>query len=155
MIKKMVDINSVEFKKVVLGIVRKNNVFVDDIEDVRFERLPDGWVKDHELGLDWGPSSATEMNYPKAEEYCKSVGGRMPTTEELFSLVDRTVHEPAINKQAFPDTKPSWYWTSDVVVWRTDKARWVVDFGSGVVGSNGESYGFYVRPCRPSQGVVK
>lgn len=149
MIKRMVDINSPEFKQKVMEIMKGRDI--NAIEDPRFERQPDGWVKDHELGLDWAPSSTNAMNYPKAEEYCKSVGGRMPTTEELFTLVDRKVHEPAINKQAFPDTKNEYYWTSDVVVWRTDKARWVVGFDDGYVNNYYENNDSYVRPCRSSR----
>lgn len=38
-------------------------------------------------------------------------GWRLPTVKELFALVDRGRHNPAIDTEKFPDTKSDWYWT--------------------------------------------
>lgn len=150
MLKRTIDINSPEFEKAVLKIIQKIKPIINDIEDPRFERLADGWIKDNALDLEWGPSSSESMIYSKAEEYCKILGGRLPTVDELQTLIDRTVYNPATNKQAFKDVKSEYYWTSTKYV-AYDKYRWVVGFYNGNVDCHGEGNLGYVRPVRVSQ----
>ena len=117
----------------------------------RFQKLKDGWIRDNFLGLDWGPSSTTRMNWEIAKKYAADQGGRLPTRRELESLVDITKYNPAIDKDIFPDTKTDdWYWTGDTVAWRSVYA-WTVNFYFGYVDNWGKDYDFYVRPVRSSQ----
>jgi len=117
---------------------------------VRFVKLSDGWVRDAKTGLEWGQSSPDMMNWEKAKAYCKSVGGRLPTVMELESLVDRTKHEPAIDKDSFPGIKSSWYWTSESVAGHSSSA-WCVSFHYGDVDSGHKGNDNYVCPVRSSQ----
>lgn len=118
--------------------------------EARFETLNDGWVRDHQLGIDWGPSSDKTMNFEKAESYCAEKGGRLPTLRELHSLVDYEKHNPAIDKEVFKDQESSWYWTSTPLADDPGFA-WIVDFYCGDVGYDHRDNDNYVRPCRPSQ----
>ena len=116
----------------------------------RFQKLADGWVKDVVLGIEWGPSSTDCMSFGKAEKYCSNIGGRLPSRMELVSLIDDTKYSPAINKEIFPDTKCSGYWTSTTYAATTGSA-WIVYFYDGYVGFDYKGYVCCVRPCRSSQ----
>ena len=116
----------------------------------RFIKLPGNWVKDTQTNLEWGPSSSERMPWEKAKAYCEKEGGRLPTVRELESLIDRTKHNPAVDKDAFPDTKSAWYWTSEVVAGYSGCA-WIVDFSDGVVCYSTKANSGYVRAVRPSQ----
>lgn len=150
MLKKTVVIGSEEFKKAVLDVLKESKEFVNDIENPRFERLKDGWVRDHEAELDWGPGSAEGMNFTKAQEYCNSLGGRLPTVDELQTILDPSMIDPACDKNIFKDVKSEWYWTSTKYV-KTSNASWCVSFYNGRVGSGSVYYNYYVRPVRASQ----
>lgn len=144
----LVDVNSEEFKSVVLGIVQSSCPKLKT--STRFVTLPDGYVRDLTTGLDWGKSSSEYMNLSKAKDFCVKNGGRLPTMKELQSLVDYTKHDPAIDKDFFPDTKSAWYWTSDITAW--DKvAVWCVSFNGGNVSYDDEGFNSDVRPVRSSQ----
>lgn len=68
--------------------------------------------------LMWGPTLDRQMMWEEAEKACAEYrlfgfdDWRMPTVEELFGLADRSRVDPAIDVDAFPDTKSTWYWTS-------------------------------------------
>ncbi len=58
-------------------------------------------------------------------------GWRLPTVDELKTLIAPTCTNPAINEEAFPDMELDklWYWTST----DTGSAVWYVAFGTGTV----------------------
>jgi len=106
--------------------------------DSRFIDCGDGTIKDTKTGLMWQKEgSAERMTHEKAEEYCAklSVGGhkdwRLPTVEELVSLVDYKKYSPAIASDLFK-VETSWYWTSTIYAGSAGSA-WVVNFGGGDV----------------------
>lgn len=150
MLKRTVEIGSKEFKEAVLSIFKESTKFINDIENPRFERLFDGWIKDHELGLDWGPSSSESMNHTKAQEYCKNIGSRLPTVDELQNIIDRKLYNPACDKTIFKDVRSEWYWTSDKYMGPYN-AFWCVSFFSGYVSYDIEGINYCVRPVRASQ----
>ena len=125
-------------------------------EDARFVKNTDDSVLDTQTGLIWGPTLSKQMSWADALKACKDfdLGGhkdwRLPTVNELFSLVDRKRYNPAIDKDFFPDTKSSWYWTCEK---RADDAdyAWIVGFGGGYVFGDYKVGEYYVRPCRSSQ----
>lgn len=150
MLKKTVVIGTEEFRKAVLEVLRETKFIVNDIENPRFERLFDGWVRDQETGLDWGPSSLEAMTNAKAQEYCKNLGGRLPSVDELQSILDRTMHNPACDKKVFKDVKPEWYWTSTKYAGNSS-CSWCVSFSYGRVNFINEFNDCCVRPVRASQ----
>jgi len=119
----------------------------DQVLDDRFTRLKDGWIRDVRTGLEWGPSSDKAMKFDEAKKYCADQDGRLPTVDELFSLVDRTKYSPATT---IPGMKSEWYLASDPVAWNSGYA-WGVCFGFGYVGTGGKDGDCYVRPVRSSQ----
>lgn len=116
----------------------------------RFKKIEDGWVRDSLLGIEWGPSSAEEMTWAKAKDYCANLGGRLPEVNELQSLVDYSRRDPVIDTTFFKDTKSSWYWTGTEVAGGSTSA-WCVRFSYGYVGNFNKGNGYYVRPVRASQ----
>lgn len=118
--------------------------------EARFEVLEDGWIRDRQLGLDWGPSSEKRLDFEDAEKYCADKGGRLPTLRELHSLVDYEKYDPSIDKEVFKDQESSWYWTGTPVADGPDYA-WIVNFRYGIVHYDHRGNSNCVRPCRPSQ----
>lgn len=122
-------------------------------KDVRFVKNADGTVTDNLLKVMWGSTLSEAMPYSKAEKACKECDfagykdWRLPTVNELFSLVDRKKHHPAIDTSIFPDTKNDWYWTNEEYVGYSGYG-WVVDFGFGVVSGGCHSGINCVRPVR-------
>jgi len=118
---------------------------------VRFIRNLDGTVTDKQLNLIWYPTLPKHMTWEEAKKECEKMGYRLPTTYELFSLVDINKYHPAIDKEVFPDTKTDdWYWTGDTCPWRSGRARFV-GFDYGLVGGDSKGNCIYVRPVRFSQ----
>ena len=118
-----------------------------EVKSERFIKLPDGWVKDIQTGLEWGPSSSDSMNWGKAKAHCEKADGRLPTVRELESLIDRKKHNPATD---LPGTKSEWYWTCEDTAWYSCNA-WYVVFSHGSVNYDSKDYNYYVRPVRSSQ----
>ena len=121
-------------------------------EDGRFIDCGDGTIKDTLTGLMWDKDgSDNSMSQSRAEEYCKKseVGGhkdwRLPTREELESILDLTKVYPAIDP--IFNCKSAWYWTSTPYAGNSGSA-WFVGFSTGSVLWNLRSYYFYVRPVR-------
>jgi hypothetical protein len=120
-------------------------------KDNRFIRNADGTVTDNQRKLVWYPTMDKKYTWEEAKRECEKMGCRLPTSHELYSLVDVGRYSPAIDKEIFPDTKiDDWYWSSTPCAWDSGLA-WCVVFRYGSVhyGSKG-SYG-YVRPVRSSQ----
>jgi len=114
----------------------------------RFKELKDGWIKDSLTGLDWGQSSDKTMTFKQALAYCKKLGARLPTSQELMSLIDHSKRCPASEL----DMKDDWYWTGTSVAGYPGDA-WCVLFLYGSVFSSNKGYALYVRPVRKSKGV--
>jgi CubicO group peptidase (beta-lactamase class C family) len=84
-----------------------------------------------------------------AQTYCSGLsltgyasGWRLPTANELSSLVQTTGAEPAIDTTAFPSTPPVWFWSSSPYA---GSAGWVVYFFDGGSGYLDVSEAGHVR----------
>ncbi len=120
----------------------------------------DGTITDAASGLVWEKSAGSgAVTLAKAKAYCENLtlGGkndwRLPTRNELQSIVDYTRFNPAINTAYFPDTELSEYWSSTKVPIDYEGADlwWFVGLRSGDM--NGFSSGdeLYVRAVRAGQ----
>ena len=120
--------------------------------DTRFTKLSDGWVKDGQLGIDWGQTYTEKMTWKEALDRCKKDGFRLPTPEEMSTLINRSKYNPAIVDGAeILDMKTDdWYWTLTPCAWDSGSA-WYVGFGYGSVYYVYEGGSNYVRPVRSSQ----
>lgn len=116
-------------------------------------------VLDKETGLVWEKSpDATLRTWTDAITYAygKTVGGRLgwrlPTVEELASLVDPTQTSPSLpNGHPFINVQSYNYWSATTLDMVTDWA-WSVHFGIGTVNGNDKVHAFYVWCVRGGHG---
>ena len=112
-----------------------------------------GTVTDLTTGLMWQQGTDEVMTWDEAIRYCNNLklaghkDWRLPTVQELFSIVDFDKYNPAIETVYFPDTKSSNYWSSTTDAHYTDDA-WLVYFYSGYVNDHLKFYAYYVRAVR-------
>ena len=144
----------------------KSVKWVDHAPNPRFAiydaGTPDGTddvVLDKETGLVWERALSTEkMNWYDAVSYCyqKHLGGRkgwrLPTVEELASLVDPTQNSPALpTGHPFINVQSFYYWSSTTYALHTSYA-WYVHFRGGSVSYDYRSHGYHVWCIRGGQG---
>lgn len=80
---------------------------------------------------------------------------RVPTEDELLSLVDYTRHDPAINTTAFPATPADYFWSGSPYVYKLGFS-WVVHFyhgGATGIKSDGSVSPAKVRLVRGGQSL--
>jgi len=109
-------------------------------------------------GLEWQDNSeakTTKLNWSDAKAHCQnlSLGGyedwRLPTIQELQSIVDIGKKEPTI-KRRFNNVTSSVYWSSSEGV-SDAKYAWVVGFGYGNTNGYAKSNEYSVRCVRARQ----
>jgi hypothetical protein len=98
--------------------------------------------------LEWQSDiSPKKMTWREAKDYAASFGDgwRLPTRNELLTLVDDTKYNPACS--AFPDCPSEYFWTS--TPWAgSSSLAWFVDFTYGDANGNGVSSSGRVRCVR-------
>jgi len=121
---------------------------------VNFTNNGNGTVTDRTTGLMWQQAEGGLMEWGKALLYCKglSLGGYsdwlLPSIEDLWSITDHRLWNPAINTTFFPKAQPSYYWSSTMCAYCKDEA-WVLGFSTGGVGGGDTSKSLaYVRCVR-------
>ena len=94
-----------------------------------------GTVTDRETGLLWQQKDGGEMTWEHAQEYCSALslgpktGWRLPSNQELFTILDHRNPKPAVDK-AFTKTEAEYWWSSDMRA--DDPSRvWSVNAGGG------------------------
>jgi hypothetical protein len=105
----------------------------------RFRVSKYGIIQDTHTSLVW-QSVPVAMSCLEAMEYAKTLelGGvdwRLPTIEELITLIDYSKHSPA---SQFPGMPPEWFWSSTAHAECPDD-KWGVNFDYGVVTDNGNA----------------
>jgi len=90
------------------------------------------------------PKSVTWDRANRLIEAQTKDGWRLPTGEELLSIVERCHPSPSINPQVFPNTQGSLYWTSSI-----DSG------GLGRVWSVSFFKGSYYRPGKSQNGLIR
>lgn len=97
--------------------------------------------------LEWSSTlcDGSTVDHATAEAACAELGDgwRLPTIEELLSLVDYAYRAPAVDTDAFPDTRCEWYWTNTTCSWSSDFV-WTVEFHTGFGSETSRSGG---RAC--------
>lgn len=88
----------------------------------RFTDHGDGTVSDDVSGLVWQQGfSPSNQSQADSIAYCLGLalpgsGWRLPTSDELLSIVDLTVTAPTIDGRYFPGTPSVYFWSSSPVV---------------------------------------
>jgi hypothetical protein len=140
-----------------------DTVIKDKGRFVVLKAFNDAAVLDTETGRVWEQSPSTsEITWFDALIHCYQLevsgrkGWRLPTIEELASLVDTSQPAPTLpaghpfsNVQS---VQSSFYWSSTTLAGFTSNA-WVVTFFSGFVGSDIKSLGNFVWCVRGGQGI--
>jgi Protein of unknown function (DUF1566) len=131
-------------------------------------------VLDRETGLVWEQSPSTSTSFPwsptvgfsttttTAATHCNQLtvgnrkGWRLPTIQELASLVDPSVDSPGPTLPAghpFSNVQSSFYWSATTLAVDTENA-WGVFFNDGVVAARDKiTFGVFVWCVRGGQGV--
>jgi hypothetical protein len=116
-------------------------------------------VLDKETGLVWekDPSSVKQRALDGIGNcYTKDVGGRkgwrIPSIEELNSLVDTTTINPAL-PSGFPfgNIQLGWYWTVNINL-KNNQQVWYVDFASGNSGTDFKTSARFIWCVRGGHG---
>ncbi len=115
-------------------------------------------VLDEKTNLLWQGSPAPEcMEWQEAMRYADSLAWgqlarhaslwRLPTVQELVSIVDYDKCDPSIDQEVFPQTFSKWFWSSSSCV-ADPTLAWIVNFDYGFVDINGKGDGRHVRCVR-------
>lgn len=94
-------------------------------------------ITDRKTGLTWQKKESRKMRWKQAVDYCLGLNlagksnWRLPSKRELLTLVERSMFNPSINRQFFPDAVPENYWSSSTGTIATGSAAWLVNFGFG------------------------
>jgi len=90
-------------------------------------------------GLVWQQGfSPREQSQAASGTYCASLtlggGWRLPTKDELLSIVDLTIGRPTIDTAFFPGTPSTYFWSSSPVA-GSPSFGWYVNFNNGIAAS--------------------
>ena len=114
-------------------------------------------VLDRETGLVWQrDTSDDQYDWYSAQSYCYIInlggrkGWRLPTIDELATLVDPIQSVPALPIGHLFTNVKSFYWSSTTYAGSTNHA-WLVSFGSGDVINSLKTSSYYVRAVRSGQ----
>ena len=106
-----------------------------------------------ERALEWRTDEPGKMSWRAAKTYCETLNSdvksiwRLPTVNELQTIIDRSKCRPSADKTIFPHIKPLYYWSFVSRVGDTDSA-WSVSFFDGHVGYFGKNVHFNFRCVR-------
>jgi hypothetical protein len=116
-------------------------------------------VKDPKTALMWEDTPhvrETKITQPRAKVYCSELktGGfedwRLPTIQELLTIIDYKRISPALLKEFSYVDDESFYWTQTSVADESD-AFWGVNFKRGASSKASEYYDRYVRCVRDAK----
>lgn len=117
--------------------------FYDEGTDLTWMRCTVGqrWAEGHGCVGDPKKFTHAEANRPWAK------GWRIPTRDELKTLVQKNCREPSIDDVVFPNTPASWYHTNG----KSGSLCWQVSFRDGAVDRYYCDNEAYVRLVRPGK----
>ena len=116
-------------------------------------------IKDTKTNLMWEDTPhvrEAKIKQPRAKAYCAElkIGGfedwRLPTINELLTIVDYSRISPALLKEFSYVDKESFYWTKTAVADEAD-AFWGINFKRGASSKASEYYDRFARCVRNSK----
>jgi len=124
-----------------------NETVVDQKNNLMWQQCPAGLS-----GTSCATGSAGTYTWADALTYCnaltlagKSAGSwRLPSVNELKSIVDETKSYPAVDSGLFPSTFVNYYWSASTYVGGAEVV-WLVSFGDGSVLTYPKTYNYSVR----------
>ena len=116
-------------------------------------------IKDPKTNLIWEDNmhvSEVKITHIKAKVYCSELklgdfeNWRLPTLQELLSIVDYKRYKPALVKAFNYSNKDTLYWSSTPYA-KTSDEFWGVSFKDGATSNASETYDRYVRCVRDTK----
>lgn len=99
----------------------------------RYVVSDDGTVYDTRTKLRWQQASSPAYTHSEAKYYCASLGARMPSIKELYTLVELSRADgPKIDGAAFPDTQGNYYWSTTRYLHLSNRVL-TVSFNTGFI----------------------
>ena len=118
----------------------------------------DDTVTDTGTGLTWQRQAPnTQMNWKEALGYCENLyfagysDWRLPSREELRSIVNYEKYDPAADTEYFPEISLFFYCWSSTTSANSEGLAWNVNFSNGDDGYDDKSSSRYVRAVRGGQ----
>lgn len=121
---------------------------LDNETDLIWEVKTLGGIRDDYLEYSWKKAHTfvDAVNQTEGSGYCGSREWRLPTRDELMSLIDHRF-DPTINTEMFPNSYDTNYWTGEVLPkWRI--SAWTVDFSDGTHMNWNKHWNWSVRLVR-------
>ena len=116
--------------------------------------VANGTVTDTRTGLVWQATAPSGVYaWTDAVSYCQNLplaggGWRVPTCNELLTLVDPTRSNPAIDVNVFVAAPASIFWSSSPYLGTASNYAWYVDFNRGGTMEDNRSVTYRVRCVR-------
>ena len=110
-------------------------------------KTDDGSINDRDRTYDWDKAVLDYINSLNDRNFGGFSDWRLPSVEELSSLVNAGPNRNAILTVYFENNMPDRYWTSTPYAYGSGRA-WHVNFEFGTVTNGTESYRYYVRAVR-------
>ncbi len=127
------------------------------VKAARYTVNGDNTISDNVTGLMWQQEdNNSERNWKMARAYCENLvvspstysDWRLPDIKELYSIVDQSQYDPAIDSTVFPNTKSLPYWSYTTFSTISNRS-WFVKFKTGeAVGIGKQTGKAYVRCVR-------
>ncbi len=141
-------------KNVILIVLISSFFFVSGCTE-KYIASEDKVFADPATGLIW-QTTDTKKDWEAAVVYCEGLDyanhqdWQLPSIRALETLVVITSSDIAIDLVAFPQTKPSHYWSATTYEGR-DGAAYAIDFSNGMTISEEKTFEIYVRCVRQRQ----
>lgn len=104
-------------------------------------------------GLSWQrQDDGSGRDWQTAINYCNEISldgfsdWRLPTTQELSSIVDYGKNDPGLDPTIFPNTQSNWYWTSTTFAGDSTSA-FAITFSDGRLGRGDKTVTFPFARC--------
>ncbi|BAF70252.1 DUF1566 domain-containing protein [Nitratiruptor sp. SB155-2] len=129
--------------------------------DQDFKKLANGMVADYKNKIYWEPydkkRDAKKSNYEEAQQYCENLhlfgrSWRLPTVDELYSIVNYNYVKPAVNKKIFGHMHHKYYLSDDEF---NDDEVYLVGFAVGSVATGPKNERYFFRCVSDMEEVAK
>ena len=114
------------------------------------KKTDDGSIHDRDNQFDWYDALGVFISEVNGTNFGGHSDWRMPSKKELASTTDLGKYVPSINRNFFPNTLSSSYWSSTTFAGSTGEA-WSVRFHYGHDDYDYKSFSYYVRAVRGGQ----
>lgn len=112
---------------------------------------PNNTVNGGHAGTENGDNDTDSfVSNTNSADLCGAHSWRLPTREELGSIVDRSKLDPSIDTGYFPNTVSNWFWSSSPYAVNSSNV-WIFHFTPGDEGPRHKSLHGYVRLVRSGQ----